>query len=148
MAGQPEHICQLAEAGRGWRRLEAALSLIQRWRGVHITWRTHHSAMAPSSWCRPSMLDTCAGKWASLKSGAWAVCAPSVLMLAVWQAVAQAAVESGRDKRPDGSAGRSTARQKFGEVNEEVPNLHTFRNSYYDKWVSIISCRLGVPSVT
>ena len=92
MAGQPEHICQLAEAGRGWRRLEAALSLIQRWRGVHITWRTHHSAMAPSSWCRPSMLDTCAGKWASLKSGAWAVCAPSVLMLAVWQAVAQAAV--------------------------------------------------------
>ena len=26
--------CQLAEAGRGWPRLEAALSLIWRWRGV------------------------------------------------------------------------------------------------------------------
>ena len=34
MAGQPEHICQLAEAGRGWPRLEAALSLSWRWRGV------------------------------------------------------------------------------------------------------------------
>ena len=42
MAGQPEYICQLAEAGRGWPRLaeagrgwlEAALSLIWRWRGV------------------------------------------------------------------------------------------------------------------
>ena len=28
------HICQLAEAGRGWPRREAALSLIWRWRGV------------------------------------------------------------------------------------------------------------------
>jgi hypothetical protein len=34
MAGQPEHICQSAEIGRGWLRLEAALSLIWRWRGV------------------------------------------------------------------------------------------------------------------
>ena len=35
MAGQPEHVCQLAEAGRGRRpRLEAALRLIWRWRGV------------------------------------------------------------------------------------------------------------------
>ena len=36
VAGQPEHACQLAEAGRGWPRprLEAALSLIWRWRGV------------------------------------------------------------------------------------------------------------------
>ena len=30
MAGQPERIYQLAEAGRGWPRLEAALSLIWR----------------------------------------------------------------------------------------------------------------------
>ena len=29
-AGQPEHVCQLAEAGRGWLRLEAALRLIRR----------------------------------------------------------------------------------------------------------------------
>ena len=27
-ADKPEHVCQLAEAGRGWPRLEAALSLI------------------------------------------------------------------------------------------------------------------------
>ena len=33
-AGQPEHICQLAEAGRGWPRLEAALSLVWCWRDV------------------------------------------------------------------------------------------------------------------
>ena len=32
--GQPEHICQLDEAGRGWPGLEAALSLIWRWWGV------------------------------------------------------------------------------------------------------------------
>ena len=32
--GEPEGICQLTEAGRGWPRLEAALSLLQRWRGV------------------------------------------------------------------------------------------------------------------
>eukprot|EP00964_Phaeocystis_antarctica_P115386 scaffold79374_cov72-Phaeocystis_antarctica.AAC.4 len=36
VAGQPEQSCQLDEAGRGcgWPRLEAALSLIWRWRGV------------------------------------------------------------------------------------------------------------------
>ena len=34
VAGQPEHLCQLAEAGRGWPRLEAALRLRWRWRGV------------------------------------------------------------------------------------------------------------------
>ena len=34
VAGRPEHLCPLAEAGRGWPRLEAALSLIWRWRGV------------------------------------------------------------------------------------------------------------------
>ena len=33
-AGQPEHVCQLAEAGRGWPRLEAALRLLWRWRGI------------------------------------------------------------------------------------------------------------------
>ena len=31
VAGQPEHICRLAEAGRGWPRLEAALRLSWRW---------------------------------------------------------------------------------------------------------------------
>jgi len=32
---QPEETCRFAEAGRGWRpRLEAALSLIWRWRRV------------------------------------------------------------------------------------------------------------------
>ena len=31
VTGQPEHLCQF---GRGWPRLEAALSLIRRWRGV------------------------------------------------------------------------------------------------------------------
>ena len=34
MASQPEHACQLAEAGRGWPRLEAALSLVWCWRDV------------------------------------------------------------------------------------------------------------------
>ena len=34
VAGQPEHLCQSAEAGRGWPRLQAALSLLWRWRGV------------------------------------------------------------------------------------------------------------------
>eukprot|EP00964_Phaeocystis_antarctica_P000835 scaffold449_cov59-Phaeocystis_antarctica.AAC.2 len=31
-AAPPEHICRLAEAGRGWPRLVAALSVIWRWR--------------------------------------------------------------------------------------------------------------------
>ena len=38
VVGQPEHSCQywprLAEADRGWPRLEAALSILRRWRGV------------------------------------------------------------------------------------------------------------------
>ena len=44
MGGRPKHICESAEAGRGWPRLagagrgwpglEAALSLVWRWRGV------------------------------------------------------------------------------------------------------------------
>ena len=32
VAGQPEHTCQLD--ARGWPRLEAALRLLWRWRGV------------------------------------------------------------------------------------------------------------------
>ena len=32
--GKPEQICQLTEPDRGWPRLEAALRLIWRWRGV------------------------------------------------------------------------------------------------------------------
>ena len=28
VTGQPEHLCQLAEAGRGWPRLEAAPSVV------------------------------------------------------------------------------------------------------------------------
>ena len=36
MACQPENACQLAEAGWGCSRLEAALSWIWRWRGVVV----------------------------------------------------------------------------------------------------------------
>ena len=69
-------------------------------------------ALAPSSWCRPSMLDTCAGKCASLKSGAWAVFAPSAFMVAAWQAVAQAALARRQRRAP-------RRREVCGEVNEE-----------------------------
>jgi hypothetical protein len=34
VAKASQNTCQLAEAGRGWPRLEAALSLAWRWRGV------------------------------------------------------------------------------------------------------------------
>ena len=34
LGSQLEHLCRLAEAGRGWPRLEAALRLIRRWPGV------------------------------------------------------------------------------------------------------------------
>ena len=58
MAGQPEPIRQLVEAGRGWPRLKAALSLLWRSRGVREGELAGASGRLFSAWRRTGKMLT------------------------------------------------------------------------------------------
>ena len=70
MAGQPERISKLAEADRGRPRLEAALSVTRRWRGVLEAELAEASGRLVSTWRQCWLRSTSsAASWRLSRAG-------------------------------------------------------------------------------